>query len=1278
MKLNTTYLRLTAAFIFTVTSSIIFAQNVQDNQNALTLVKKNAAALGLSDNNILNSRVADTYIDAISGATLVYLQQTYMGYDVDKSLLVLAFKNGSLVSSSGKRIEINFLKNTAPTALQKKSATPSINAEAAIQAATQHLHLPAPLINQRPAANQNFSTPASFGDLGVAKENVTTRLLWIPQQTFERVKLVWEVNIAPKGTSDYWRVIVDAKAGNVIKKENYTVTDDWSNKRNNIKQNESMVMQTVPADNSKEQAQESITSVTYRVIPFPVEAPTFPNGSPSLVTNPWNLLPAGSRAAPFIWNDNGSKQFHITWGNNVLSQEDQNGNDSIGKRAKATQYQNNLYFDYMPRFGRPPTDSINQGFAITNLFYWNNIMHDLSYQYGFNEVSGNFQENNLSRGGKGHDYVFADAQDGIGFDNANFSTPPDGHSPRMQMFLFDANPLKGFKINSPASIARRIVSVESDLSPNNKLEKVGPVTADVVVYRDASDTLANGCVSSWNKKQLNGKIALINRGSCNFTDKILNAQKAGAIAVVVVDNIPGESPFIMGGLDSSIVIPAVMISYEDGLKIKDVLHSGTAVNVTLSFSPYLDGDLDAGVISHEYTHGISNRLTGGPSNVACLQNAEQMGEGWSDYIALMTITDWSKAHKNDGNMAKGLGTYVSGQSPNGPGIRQYPYSIDMSINPHTYADVAATGGEPHAVGEIWASILWDMTWFIIQQDGINPDIFKPNGIGGNSVAYKLVMLGMKLQPCSPGFVDGRDAILKADTLLYNGKYSCTIWKAFARRGVGVGASEGNSNIAGDETVDFSEGAIFITKHGNKSALPGNQIVYTIGLKAKAVCNGTVRPNYSVTDSLPSNVTYLNSDGIYHPSNRTVTFNNINMSDGDSLTYKVKVKVNDNTWFPDSVYLYDAANTPDIAKKWAIRNGKHLAWGTLNLGIYLYYSNDASVKDDETLVTNHAYIIPGVKTTFTFFHEIVSDDFNNGAVIEITSDSGKTWEDLGPYMDPSGVVYNETITGNSVLKGRRAFSGFSFGYTSIDLSAFAGKRVKIRFRYATSDNSFSVPDGGTGWIIDDISLSATALISNTAKLFNGKRELKGWSTVVTKIKEGKANTDFVAVKHDETQAWLTWHKPGELNGTYLVERSADNGVTFKSIGTVKTMNNMNNNSDVQSYSFADASPAEGLNLYRIHHISRNGAVDYTDIKALTFDLKTIQVYPNPARDKVKINIPGNDGQVIIQLTDGSGKQIKNYQAAGKDIELRLPGLSRGVYYLNIIKSNGTSTHKLVIE
>ena len=75
----------------------------------------------------------------------------------------------------------------------------------------------------------------------------------------------------------------------------------------------------------------------------------------------------------------------------------------------------------------------------------------------------------------------------------------------------------------------------------------------------------------------------------------------------------------------------------------------------------------------------------------------------------------------------------------------------MKINPHTYGDIAATGGEPHAIGEIWTTVLWDMTWNIIEQDGvINKDIFNATGEGGNSVAYKLVIEGLKLQPCSPG------------------------------------------------------------------------------------------------------------------------------------------------------------------------------------------------------------------------------------------------------------------------------------------------------------------------------------------------------------------------------------------------------------------------------------------------------------------------------------------------------------------------------------------------
>ena len=92
------------------------------------------------------------------------------------------------------------------------------------------------------------------------------------------------------------------------------------------------------------------------------------------------------------------------------------------------------------------------------------------------------------------------------------------------MFLFTGNPKKGFKINSPESIAGRLVSVEGALSPNNQLANVGPVTEDVVLYNNAADpTSHNACGSPGNANKLKGKIAMINRGTCTFVFKIFNA-----------------------------------------------------------------------------------------------------------------------------------------------------------------------------------------------------------------------------------------------------------------------------------------------------------------------------------------------------------------------------------------------------------------------------------------------------------------------------------------------------------------------------------------------------------------------------------------------------------------------------------------------------------------------------------------------------------------------------------------------------------------------------------
>jgi extracellular elastinolytic metalloproteinase len=212
----------------------------------------------------------------------------------------------------------------------------------------------------------------------------------------------------------------------------------------------------------------------------------------------------------------------------------------------------------------------------------------------------------------------------------------------------------------------------------------------------------------------------------------------------------------------------------------------------------IDGDFDAGVIIHEYGHGISNRLTGGPSRVDCLRNQEQMGEGWSDWLAIALT-----AREGDtGPQPRGIGTYVLGQ-PNrqARGIRPSPYSTDMKVNRATYETIK-TAAVPHGVGYVWSTMLWEVFWNLVDKHGFNPDPYADWSTGGNNLAIQLVMDGMKLQPCSPGFVDGRDAILAADVALTGGQNQCEIWAGFAKRGLGFSAKQGSSGSRSDGTQSF--------------------------------------------------------------------------------------------------------------------------------------------------------------------------------------------------------------------------------------------------------------------------------------------------------------------------------------------------------------------------------------------------------------------------------------------------------------------------------------------
>ena len=483
--------------------------------------------------------------------------------------------------------------------------------------------------------------------------------------------------------------------------------------------------------------------------------------------------------------------------------EDLDGNGGIGISADGGP---TLNFDFPLDLNQAPLGYLNA--SLTNLFYVNNMMHDIWYQYGFDEASGNFQENNYGRGGLASDFVFANGQDGSFLNNASFGTPPDGANPGMNMFLWSEPFFFELLTVNTGSVAGAYTAFNPATGVDNNIPGATdvPVTADLILVNDGTAAPTEACNAVVN--DLTGKIAVIKRGNCTFVDKIQNAQDAGAVGVIMVNhNNPAGDPAYteyvnMAGMTTPpFSIPSVFVNNEDGELIIAALESGETLNATLQDREtfQLDGSLDNGIVSHEYGHGISTRLTGGAGTSDCLGNAEQQGEGWSDWFAMMLTIKPG----DSGDDARAAVTYSLGQPYDGPGLpdRPYRYSTDMTENPLTYGDTNDPSlVQPHGIGSVWATILWDLSWAYIDKYGYDEDLL--NGIGGNNKVMQIVIDGLKLHPCGTGFVQSRDALLAADTALTGGEDQCLIWEVFANRGVGLIASQGSFFSRTDQVESF--------------------------------------------------------------------------------------------------------------------------------------------------------------------------------------------------------------------------------------------------------------------------------------------------------------------------------------------------------------------------------------------------------------------------------------------------------------------------------------------
>ncbi|MEA2462940.1 MAG: extracellular elastinolytic metalloproteinase [Acidobacteriota bacterium] len=465
-------------------------------------------------------------------------------------------------------------------------------------------------------------------------------------------------------------------------------------------------------------------------------------GAQALVNGPVAVTPAGTAPSPSGWLGTGTQKTNNITGNNVHAYLDAIANNSPDSGGTTVTSKS---FTSVFSTTVAPSTTTNRAVAVQNLFYLNNRIHDILYVAGFNEAEGNFQENNFSRGGVGSDSVNAEAQDGGGTDNANFATPTDGNNPRMQMYLWTGKPshqvVNGANIYAAAGAA------------------FGPaLTGTGRTALTAIASPADGCTAM---ALVTGKIAIIDRGTCDFVVKVKNAQLAGATGVIVANHVTGgDGVMSMGGTDATIVIPSVFVGFSNGATLKASAGTSSTIRATNPAPLQRDGDLDSDIVYHEYGHGLTWRmitLMDGPV-------AGAIGEGMGDVLSILLNGDDK------------VGEYSS-SSP--LGIRSAPYTNF----PRTYASV--TGSEVHFDGELYAAIGWRLR-----------ELYLANGFTTDQLLRDIVQ-GMNFTPARPFYEHMRDGILAASTR------DCLVWTAFAQYGVGQGAKAVVSGTTVTVTESFT-------------------------------------------------------------------------------------------------------------------------------------------------------------------------------------------------------------------------------------------------------------------------------------------------------------------------------------------------------------------------------------------------------------------------------------------------------------------------------------------
>ncbi len=849
--------------------------------------------------------------------------------------------------------------------------------------------------------------------------------------------------------------------------------------------------------------------------------------SPFSQNDPW--LPAGATTLT---------------GNNVRAYADIVSPDGFNDGDVAASPTGPGTFDHVYDVTAEPGTTAQRMASSTQLFFVNNFLHDWFYDAGFDEASGNSQTDNFGRGGLGNDVLLVEAQDWTGKNNANIEVPADGASPRMQMYVFDPRGLKKLIGNAPASLARDYKMALPTFGPQNY-----KLTADLALVDDGVSSRNNGCETPFvNASQLAGKIALVDDGGCAYDKKAKNAQENGAVGLIIT-NLYSSSPpaWTFTGPDTAAVtIPGMSVGNTDGNAFKSALAAGTPVTLTLLREELVrrDGTLDNTIVAHEWAHYLSARLVGNGVGLTNKQGGG-LGEGWSDFVALLMLVREEDAQVPS-NAGFG-GVYVTGGyafgggSNNGFyfGIRRYPYSTDFSKNPLTLRHIQngvplpenvpifptdADNSAVHSVGEVWAQMLWECYVSLLRDtDRLTFDEAQQR-------MKEYLVTGLKLTPSSPTLLEARDAVLAAARARDERDYRLFL-RAFARRGAGAGAvgpARTSADLVGvTESYESGEAPTFVSatlddglRSCDSDGKLDNGETGRLRVTLKNLGDTEFRDTRVTVSTTSDGVLLANGGSLTFPAiapgqsataELAVTLDGPNavqpltftLSYGDSGPGSVGMRTKTfeslaNYTFASGTSRTETVESSDVFPTWtsSARTGfpypsTTVRWVRAENGAaaHSFHVADAPVLSDLYLVSPALTVSSTEDFGFTFRHRYWFDfkDTNSfdGGILEISTDNGTNWTDLGTVTGASISPGYDTTLSNlagtaNPLRGKKTFARKSAGYpawtqATVSLGRlYAGRTVRLRFRVGT-DESNGTSSSPEGWSVDDIAFSG---LSNT--------------------------------------------------------------------------------------------------------------------------------------------------------------------------------------------------------